>query len=183
MASVLVVAGVQLTRDDGEIEGVEAYEYVGGVHTETRIPYTETPAVGGPHHPVWQNCGIYRQELFDEHVVHSMEHGAVSITYRPGNIDTAALTALEERFAGNRYVLISPRAEQGATIVLSAWNRQLALEDASDPRVGIFVARYAEGPQAPESGAPCRGGTDRTVDSGGTITGPGMDRDTDTTNE
>ena len=37
--------------------------------------------------------------------------------------------------------------------------------------------------QAPESGAPCRGGTDRTVDSGGTVTGPGMDRDTDTTNE
>jgi hypothetical protein len=162
MLSVIVVSVAQIGRGEGEIEDTLSLEYVGGIHTETRITYTETPGAGGPHHPVWQNCGVYSEELYDEHVVHSLEHGAVSIAYDPATVAASDVEALTRRWQGHRYVILAPRSDLASPIVLTAWNRQLALSEQNDPRVGIFVARYAEGPQAPESGAPCRGGTSRT---------------------
>lgn len=163
MASVAVVVVAQTGRDGGEIEGVETYEYIGGLHTEAEVPYTENPPTGGPHDPVWQNCGTYTEELREEHVVHSMEHGAVWVTYRPGSLTETQTRELAERLEGRRYVILSPRASQDAPIALSAWNRQLTVTEHDDPRIGIFAARYAEGPQAPESGAPCDGGTSTTL--------------------
>jgi len=162
MLSVVVVSVAQIGRGSGEIEDTVSYEYAGGIHTEKRISYTENPGAGGPHHPVWQNCGAYTEELYDEHVVHSLEHGAVSITYDPDTIKTTEIDALRERWKTHRYVILSPRRGIASPIVLTAWNRRLALNETKDPRIGIFVARYAEGPQAPESGAPCRGGTSRS---------------------
>lgn len=163
MLSVIVVSVAQIGRGSGEIEDTLSFEYAGGIHTEARIPYTENPGAGGPHHPVWQNCGAYTEELYDEHVVHSLEHGAVAITYRPGAIDAGDVEALTRRWGTHRYVILSPRDDLADPIVLTAWNRQLGLSEPDDPRIGIFVARYAEGPQAPESGAPCRGGTSRST--------------------
>lgn len=163
MGSVALVLTVGLTRDGGEIEGVETFEYIGGLHTEADVPYTENPGVGGPHDPVWQNCGVYDAEIREEHVVHSLEHGAVWITYREDDLSDGELEDLVERFRERRYVIVSPRAAQDSPVVLSAWNRRLAITAVDDPRIGIFVARYAEGPQAPESGAPCHGGTDATL--------------------
>lgn len=176
MVSVLVVSLAQIGRGGGEIEDTLNFEYAGGIHTEARIPYTETPGAGGPHHPVWQNCGAYTEELYDEHVVHSLEHGAVAIMYHPDELDAGSIEALTRRWATHRYVILSPRDDIASPIVLTAWNRQLSLSDEADPRIGIFVARYAEGPQAPESGAPCRGGTARTSTTpwGGPVTGDSM---------
>lgn len=174
--SVLAVSVAQIGRGDGEIEDVTRYAYKGGNHTETRVTYPETPGAGGAHHPVWQNCGVYTRELYDEHVVHSLEHGAVSITYDPETVGTDTVDALTKRWGAHPYVIVSPRSGLAGPIVLTAWNRQLTVDEPTDPRIGIFVARYAEGPQAPESGAPCTRGTTRTTTSpwDGPITGNSM---------
>lgn len=162
LASVAAVSIARLGRD-GEIDGIAVFEHIGGLHTEASVPYTENPPTGGPHHPIWQNCGVYTDELRDEHVVHSMEHGAVWVTYRTEDLSVGAIDELVRRFTGRRYVIVSPRSAQDHAVVLSAWNRQLAVDDTDDSRIGIFVARYAQGPQAPESGAPCDGGTTETA--------------------
>ena len=64
--------------------GVRSYD-VGppGQHTEGNVDYAQTPPAGGPHDPVWQNCGFYTEPVRDENAVHSLEHGAVWITYLP----------------------------------------------------------------------------------------------------
>ncbi len=46
-----------------------------------------------------------------------------------------------------------------APVVLSAWNHQLQLQSADDPRIDAFLAKYVQGAQTPEPGALCSNGT------------------------
>ena len=41
------------------------------------------PPVGGDHNPVWMNCDgdVYKKPIPDVNAVHSLEHGAVWVTY------------------------------------------------------------------------------------------------------
>ena len=43
------------------------------------------PPVAGEHNAAWQNCtgNVYDAPIANEHAVHSLEHGAIWITYRP----------------------------------------------------------------------------------------------------
>ena len=140
-----------------DIEGVQSFKYTGGEHQTGRLNYAQRPPVGGPHNPVWQNCGVYDRPLYDEYAVHSMEHGAVWITYQPG-LSTAEVATLREAVQGRPYTLLSPYEALKSPIVLSAWNKQLAVTSASDPRIAAFIQKYEQGGEAPEIGAPCSGG-------------------------
>lgn len=118
---------------------------------------TALPPVGGDHDPVPQNCGVYTEPVASANAVHSLEHSAVWITYRPGlaadQVDL--LTALTR---SEPYALLSPFPGLAAPVVLTAWGAQVEVDDASDPRVSTFVAKYAQSQQAPEPGAACSGG-------------------------
>ena len=79
-----------------EIEGVETYDGLTNGHTTGPVDYPQSPPVGGDHDPVWQNCGVYRDPVRNENAVHSLEHGAVWISYAEDlpEADIAALEAL-----------------------------------------------------------------------------------------
>jgi hypothetical protein len=109
---------------------------------------------------VWQNCGVYDQPVPNEWAVHSMEHGAVWVTYRP-DLPADQVEALRAVARAQEYVLLNPWAADAplpSSIVASAWGLQLKVDTASDPRLAQFVQRYANGPQTPERMAPCSGG-------------------------
>jgi hypothetical protein len=91
--------------------------------------------------------------------VHALEHGAVWVTYRP-NLAATDVATLRTLVRGRDYVLVTPWADASLAhpVIAVAWGLRLALDDAADPRLAEFVARYADGPQTPEPGAPCRGG-------------------------
>ena len=128
-------------------------------HVQGHVTYPQVPPVGGDHNPVWMNCGVYSQPVLTESAVHSMEHGAVWIVYRP-NLPKAQVEDLVKLVRGKAYVLLSPWADTNipAPIVASAWGLQLQANSATDPAIAAFVKMYAGGPQAPEPGAPCSGG-------------------------
>ena len=44
----------------------------------------------------------------------------------------------------------------------SAWGKQVALDGANDPDLESFIKAYRLGPQTPEPGAVCTGGTGAT---------------------
>jgi transcriptional regulator with XRE-family HTH domain len=141
-------------------EGVKSFEVAGGgeQHLEGDLDYAQSPPVGGPHNEVWQNCGFYTQPVRDENAVHSLEHGAVWITYSP-DLPPRQVERLQQLARSQTYVLVSPYPAMDSPVVASAWGKQLAtLQDAYDPDLERFVRAYMQGPQVPEPGANCTGG-------------------------
>jgi predicted small secreted protein len=136
--------------------GVTSYSNLSRDHTKEPVDYPQRPPVGGPHNPIWQNCGFYSKPVRDENAVHSMEHGAVWITYAPDlpKDQVEKIKSLTQK----SYVLASPYPGLPAPLVASAWGKQLRLNSTNDPRLEQFVRAYRQGPQTPEPGAPCRGG-------------------------
>ncbi|MDT9693001.1 DUF3105 domain-containing protein [Streptomyces sp. P9(2023)] len=171
-ASVLVIVGLVVggwflfsAGEEAEkvktapVAGEKTWSDLSRNHVTKDIAYPVTPPVGGDHDPVWQNCDgdVYTKELRKENAVHSLEHGAVWVTY--SNKATADdIEALGDRVSKTPYTLMSPSPGQSAPITLTAWGRQLDVQNASDPRVPEFLEKYVQGPQTPEPGAVCTGG-------------------------
>lgn len=120
------------------------------------MTYPQNPPVGGIHNAAWQNCGVYDQPIANENGVHSLEHGAVWIAYRP-DLPTEQVAQLRALVRGRTYTLLAPYEGLPAPIVAMAWGAQLSLESGSDPRLLQFMTAYIQGPQTPEPGASCSG--------------------------
>lgn len=137
------------------IDGAEKFTNV-ATHVETPVTYPETPPAGGNHSATLLNCGIYSQLVPAENAVHSLEHGAIWVTY-DSSLDASQLGTLRSQLP-TTHVILSPYDGLSAPIVLSGWNVQLKLESADDSRIGTFFEEYWQGDNAPEPGAPCTGG-------------------------
>ena len=136
--------------------GVMTVEVASADHVQGRVDYEQTPPVGGDHNAVWQNCGYYSQPIVPEMGVHSMEHGAVWITYQPSLAEDQVEVL---RGLAGSHVLVSPWTDGlPAPVVASAWGSQLPLDSASDPALEAFIEVFRQGDQTPEPGAPCSGG-------------------------
>ena len=148
-----------LTSDDVENpapDGVEAFDIENNCHVEGSVDYEQSPPVGGPHNPIWVNCGFYSSPVPDENAVHALEHGVVWITY--DDVDDDTLETLEEFADDDDHVLVSEYPDQDSPLALTAWNRQMQVDDVDDPRVEEFLDTYLLADTAPEPGAPCDGG-------------------------
>jgi hypothetical protein len=139
------------------LEGLEEYPNVEQGHEEGPLTYEQTPPVGGIHNSSWMNCGVYPEPVRNENAVHSLEHGAIWITYRP-DLPADQVQSLEQLTRQSGYRLLSPYPDLPSPIVASAWGYQIKLEQADDPRLQTFIARYEQNPLGPEPGAPCSGG-------------------------
>lgn len=154
---ILVIIAVANQTQGNGVEGLTTYGSPEQTHTTEPVTYEQTPPVGGPHDPTWQNCGVYDQPIRSENAVHAMEHGAVWITYRPDLAadDVATLQALAR---GRRYLLLSPYPDLPMPVVASGWGVQVQVDNAADEQLSSFITQYMEGPQTPEPGATCSGG-------------------------
>ena len=132
-------------------EGVESFDVV-ATHTTEPVTYPQTPPVGGPHHASWETCVFRERPVPSESAVHSLEHGAIWITYRP-DVPADQLKVLSD-LAGSRKDVLVSRWDDGlpAPVVASSWGRQLKLDSTTDPRLMQFVRAFTG--RGPES-APC----------------------------
>jgi hypothetical protein len=148
----------QTPSGDAVISGVQAFTGLSADHVTTPVNYPQTPPVGGPHDPVPQTCGVYTDQIKNEHAVHSLEHGAVWITYRP-DLPADQLTYLQNLTRQTDHRLLSPYPGIDSPIILTAWGYQLHLDNANDPRLMRFLQKYEQGATTPELGAECAGET------------------------
>ena len=141
-----------------EIEGVETFENV-TTHVEGAVDYDQSPPAGGPHNPYWLNCGVYDQPVPNENAVHSMEHGAIWVTYDAERVSDGELATLRAQLPST-YTVLSPYEGLDSPIVLTGWNAQLKIDEADDTRIPDFFEEYWRSQNVPEPNAVCSGGVD-----------------------
>ncbi|SDJ21769.1 Protein of unknown function [Nonomuraea maritima] len=145
--------------EETNLDAVVSVKYDAGQHVWNTVSYKETPPMGGEHNNYWQQCDIYEKPIHNEHAVHSLEHGAVWITYRP-DLPKAQVDQLKE-VAGSTgdsgYMLMSPFPNLPSPVMVSSWGHQLRLTDPGDPKLAAFIKRYQNGADTPEPGAVCGG--------------------------
>jgi hypothetical protein len=144
--------------EGARIEGVETFD-LGNDHVDGAVDYEQTPPAGGPHNRVWLNCGVYEEPQQNENAVHSLEHGAVWVTYDPEQIGEDDVETLEG-YLPTTYAILSPYPGMDAPIAVSAWNAQLTVESADDARIADFFEEYWRHQDVPEPGALCTGAID-----------------------
>jgi hypothetical protein len=143
-----------------DIPGVVRVEYPAGDHVEApkRVAYDQSPPFGGTHDQVWATCTgvVYPTAIRSENAVHSLEHGAVWITYDPDVATADQIDVLSAMVEGQPYTLMSPYPGLDTPISIQSWGHQLKLDDPSDPRLVQFIEALRLNESAyPEPGASC----------------------------
>jgi hypothetical protein len=168
LALLVGAAVVLLLRDDeGPPTGlgeVTTYDDLSRAHVPGNVNYPQSPPVGGAHDPIWLDCGVYDRPVREENAVHSLEHGAVWITYRPG-LSADEIDSLADKLPEKG--ILSPFEDQDAPVVVTVWGAQLALDGPDDSRLDLFIREYGDGSEAPEPQAACVGGVKEFEESGG----------------
>lgn len=167
VAAVMVIAGVGVLLSRPQVvtadaTGAVTYPGLTRGHVSTPVVYAQTPPAGGDHSAQWQNCGIYTEPVQSENAVHSLEHGAIWITYRP-DLPADQVSTLQAAVKNQPYGLLSPFPGLPSPIVATVWGVQLKLPSASDPQLAAFIAKHADASQAPEPRGECTGGVGTPV--------------------
>jgi len=136
-------------------------DYKAAIHVsaDQRVAYNRFPPVGGPHDGTWANCNgiVYTTAVRNENMVHTLEHGAVWITYNPDTISSSDLDILKSLVQGQPYTTLSPYPGLDSTVSLQAWAHQLKVDSASDERVKEFITALRQNRWVyPETGATCQ---------------------------
>ncbi|MBA3249830.1 MAG: DUF3105 domain-containing protein [Geodermatophilaceae bacterium] len=121
------------------------------------VDYAQSPPLGGPHDQAWADCTgiVYAEAIREENAVHSLEHGAVWLSYDPA-LPAADVGVLAGLVDGVGHTMLSPYPGLSTAVSVQSWGRQLVVESVSDPRLEAFLRIYRMTPElSPEPGATC----------------------------
>ena len=161
----VVISNAAPKRDPADINvaDVQTWDDLDDEHIDGPVDYEElygmNPPAGGSHNATLLNCGVYTESVPAESAIHSLEHGAVWVTYDPDVVGEADVDELRSSLPDS-YVILSPYPGLDAPVVASAWAAQVKLDGVDDERLGDFVDKYWQSPTAPEPGGPCSGALD-----------------------
>ena len=125
----------------------------GNNHVNGDVTYEVNPPSGGDHNPSASPPGIFTVDNTppDAQIVHSLEHGYVTIWHRP-DVDSATLDGLKG--VSNKYprdTLLVPRATLEQPVAATAWHRRLLCERPDTEALERFVKEYRnKGPEKVE---------------------------------
>ena len=145
-----------------QIPGVRTAQYPAQIHVkpDQRVAYDQTPAFGGPHDGIWADCTgvVYDMPVRTENMVHSLEHGAVWLSYNPDKVQGPALEQLKARAEGKPYTMLSPYPGLDSPVSLQSWGHQLKVDSVDDPRIDQFITALRQNNYGvyPEVGGACQ---------------------------
>ena len=139
------------------IDGVTYKKEPDHTHVTEKVNYNASPPVGGNHAQYWADCTgtVYTAQIANENGVHSLEHGAVWITYDP-SLSAADVATLAASVTGVDRMLMSPYPGLKSKVSLQSWGYQLFVDDVNDDRIAAFIKALKFNPATtPEPGATC----------------------------
>ena len=116
---------------------------MGSLHVkrgESHQDYNSNPPTSGPH---WGDGtagpGIKDQEVPDELLVHSLEHGAAIVSYKP-DLPKDQIEKIKNAFssASGKSILV-PRKNLDVPVALTSWNRLLKLKTIDTAKIKAFI--------------------------------------------
>jgi hypothetical protein len=124
----------------------------------TPITYTSNPPSSGPHYPVWANFQEFDRPVPDGYLVHSMEHGAVVLSYKCAECPLIAGGLRDVRDATPSdpacdpslrvRVIVVPRPELDAAVAAAAWGFTYRADCVEATSLSAFVREhYAHAPE------------------------------------
>ena len=122
----------------------------GTLHTDGAITYPADPPVSGEHRPTPADCGVYSEQIPNENMVHTLEHGAVGVLYKP-DADKEEIAKIEELVRSYESHVFSepyPNLEDPYTVV--AWAHLMRLDDFDQPAIKEFIDFFREAGDSPE---------------------------------
>ena len=134
-----------------EIAGTEIMNFSTGgvnVHRTGSLEYETTPPVSGPHAPQPSACGTYAEPISDEEQVHTLEHGAVGIQYRP-DLDPEQIELIEELVSDyDTHVFSAPYPGMEPNVVVSSWGRKIELGSPRTQAIRAYIEAFRQkGPE------------------------------------
>ena len=148
----------------GATDDVKTYD-VGpaGKHTEGEVDYEQSPPAGAST-TCLAELRLLRQACPRRECRTLPGARAVWITYSP-DLPQDQVDELRGIAESQSYVLVSPFPDlpSNTPVVASAWGKQIGLSGSDDPDLESFIQAYQQGPQTPEPGAVCTGGTSATL--------------------
>jgi hypothetical protein len=114
---------------------------------EAHAAYNSNPPTSGPHYEQPARPGFREEPIADEHLIHSLEHGLVWISYRP-SLSEEAVDQLRD-FARDSMVVITSRETNDSDVAIAAWTRLdkfdiqgSTLSEEEEQRIQDFITRY-----------------------------------------
>jgi len=143
-------------------------------HKDGTLSYLTSPPVGGAHNGTPQNCNgdVYDAPIANEHAVHSLEHGAVWVTYKQG-LPADQVAVLTKKVQGKDYTFMSPYPGLDKNVSVQVWGYQLKVDDVNDSRIDEFI-KDTRVVSALEAGVSCSGGNTTTGPVTGASNGTSM---------
>jgi len=156
------------TKPVNEIAGHEVLHFSTNrgqpTHVEGSVSYSMTPPVSGQHAPQPTPCGIFGEQIPNENLVHTLEHGAVGVLYEP-DLDPAAIKDIEGIVGSfESHVFSAPYPDMETPISLVAWANMIRLDSLDRDAVTGFIDAFRQGGQAPEAFQECPGDADQPFD-------------------
>lgn len=167
-ASVIILGGaVWLLSSSGQKEQTKLEKPLAGelqqdegaahIPNNQTAEYKTNPPTSGPHYAESANAGIYGQAPADGNLIHSMEHGAVIVWYKPQDAAQPAegtesaktkglskeeVDKLKEIFSSQavskKIMVPRPNLEE-APIALTSWGRLLRLQGVDEGQIRTFM--------------------------------------------
>lgn len=102
-----------------------------GEHVEGRVPYESKPPHSGPHNPIPAEDGAYQEAPPMENLVHSLEHGRITVQYGP-DVPDEVVGSLKAMFDEDpvHMILVPDQSGMEYAVAATAWTD----EDGAGPK-------------------------------------------------
>ena len=140
---VLIYLGSQQNKKASVPLAGEELPVETAVHVQRgSLPEVQDPPTSGEHYGDGvAGPGVHNEPVEDGLLVHSLEHGAVILSYDPEKLDEATIGQLKstftEKFQGKKIMV--PRSGMSVPIIMTSWGQILKLEQIDEAKMIEFM--------------------------------------------